>query len=76
MLKIHLAGLLNSRKMERIIVVGYAYTGEPEQREAILYLSLLDAKEHMKKFDSSKFFTCFYGFSGLKGNAAWRIFED
>ena len=59
---------LQKNGADHILVVDYEYTGEPEQREAILYLSPHDAKNYMKKFDSVEFFTCFYGYPRTKRN--------
>ena len=58
---------LRENEADYIAVVDYDYTGEPEQREDILYLSPIDAKNYMKNFDSVEFFTCFYGFPGMEG---------
>ena len=60
---------LKENGLDHIMVVDYEWTGEPEQRESILYCSPHDAKNYMKQFDSLEFFTCFYRYPKMRGNA-------
>lgn len=59
---------LRGSEADHIVVLDYEYMGEPEQRGNILYLSSLDAKIYMKKYDSVEFFKSLYGYPGMGGN--------
>lgn len=59
---------LSESEADHIVVLDYDYMGEPEHRGNILHLSPLDAKIHMKKFDSVEFFKSLYGYPGMGGN--------
>lgn len=53
---------------ENIIVLDYDYFGEPEFREKVTYISTLDAKSYLSKFDSVCFYKTMCAYPGMGGS--------
>ncbi|RNF39754.1 hypothetical protein [Planococcus salinus] len=52
---------------ENIIVIDFEYSGEPEFRKKVLYISATDAKKYLRKFESVCFYKTMCAYPGMGG---------
>ncbi|ETP67315.1 hypothetical protein G159_19410 [Planococcus glaciei CHR43] len=64
---------LKEHGMENIIVVDYEWFEEPINREGILFLSSIDAKSYIKKFDTVNYYKSMYVYPGMSGKMSSLI---
>ena len=50
---------------EHICVIDYDYYGEPAMIDGVMYLSSVEAKEYLNKFDSVCFYKSIYIYPGI-----------
>lgn len=50
-----------------IVVLDYDYSGEPFYIDSILYISSLDIKKYLEKFDTINFYKSLYVYPGMSG---------
>ncbi|WP_298824727.1 hypothetical protein [uncultured Planococcus sp.] len=58
---------LSESEANHIVVLDYDYVGEAEYKGNVLYLSPLDVKNYMNKFDSVNFYKSLYVYPGMGG---------
>lgn len=56
---------LKSRLADNICVIDYDYGGLPTMNNGVMYISNIDAKKYLEKFDSVCFYKSMYIYPGM-----------
>ncbi|TWT01863.1 hypothetical protein [Planomicrobium sp. CPCC 101079] len=59
--------VLKLQNSENIYVIDYEYFGEPILSNEVIYISSLDAKKQLTKYDSISFYKSMYVYPGMDG---------